>query len=267
METTVRSAGQELFRTAVVLASRAGQPGRRPHWRAGAGSPGGRAVEIACPDDARSPGSSEGSYPELPKRQVSGEKRGTERESPYLQTNARAETRADCRARGSGCRGLVAGRCRGWRDRRVGRAGPGRAGSGRVHRAGAAQRHPASEQANPAKRHRGQPQPGIRAASDLPRDRLRRHTPSGEGLVHPGGRLHPGRRGRPGRELRAQAGQHGHLLPGVRADRPPDQPARRSRTISARPRSASRARRTSVRPGSRSPGRTGSRWPSSSPAR
>ena len=125
---------------------------------------------------------------------------------------------------GGGGRQHVAGHRRGHRDGCVGRARPGGADSGRVHRAGAAQRHPAREQADPAKRHRGRPQPGIRAASDLPRDRLRRHPPSGKGVVHPGGRLHPRRRGRPGRQLRAQAGQHRDLLPGVRADRPPNQP-------------------------------------------
>ena len=152
-------------------------------------------------------------------------KRRTERESPYLQTSARAETRAVCRARGGGGREHVAGRRRGRRDSRVGRARPGGAGSGRVHRAGAAQRHPAREPPDPAERHRGQPQPGVRAAAHLPGDRLRRHFPCREGLVHPGGCFHLRRRGRPGRKLRAQAGQHRHLLPGVRADRPPDQPA------------------------------------------
>jgi hypothetical protein len=79
-------------------------------------------VEVTWPDDARVPRSSEGSYPELPKGRYRGEKRGTERESPYLQTSARAETRAVCRARGGGGRGHVAGHCRGWRDGRVGRA-------------------------------------------------------------------------------------------------------------------------------------------------
>ena len=78
-------------------------------------------------------------------------------------------------------------------------------------------------------------------ASDLPRDRLRRHPPSGKGVVHPGGRLPPRRRGRPGRQLRAQAGQHRDLSARARACRPSTESTpHRSRTISAPRRSASR---------------------------
>jgi hypothetical protein len=67
------------------------------------------AKVCARADDVRLPGLSEGSCPEPSKGRVSGEKRGQERESQYVQTSARQETRADCGACGSGCREHVAG--------------------------------------------------------------------------------------------------------------------------------------------------------------
>ena len=111
-------------------------------------------------------------------RQQSQEKKEDQNVNRRIfKTIARKKTCADCRTRGGpGCERVAGpGRVRGSASAASARPAQADQPPGRVHRAGAAQRHPAREPSDPAKRHRGQPQQGVRPAAAVPRDRLRRH--------------------------------------------------------------------------------------------